>query len=64
MGLGEVSALLTYIVVFSYWESFYLMLFQGDAYPVPLVFRTHLVLLLHSLITCHLYLCACEKERC
>lgn len=62
MGLGE--ALVTYIVVVSYWESFYLMLFQSDAYTVPLVFRTHLVLLLGSLITCHLYLCACERERC
>ena len=64
MGLGAASALLKYIVFLSYWESFYLMLFQGDAYTVPLVFRTHLVLLLRSLITCHLYLCACEKERC
>lgn len=64
MGLGEASALLTYIGFLSYWESFYLMLFQGDAYAFQLVFRTHLVLLLHALITCHLYLCACEKERC
>jgi len=59
MELQEASALLTYIVFLSYWMSFYLMLFQGAAYSVQLVFRTHLVLMLHSLITCCLYLSAC-----